>query len=96
MAPLRDDEAATTLGIAHSKRSGSVMGAERLMTIGELAEYLQVPRETIYRWRKHGGGPSGFRMGRHVRFRRSDVEAWLEARRDAPPSSLRTEFRFRR
>ncbi len=31
-----------------------VMGADRLMTIGELAEYLQVPRETIYRWRKTG------------------------------------------
>jgi excisionase family DNA binding protein len=67
-----------------------------LMTIGELAEYLQVPRETIYRWRKHGGGPCGLRMGRHVRFRRSDVEAWIEARRDPPPLSVRTDFRFRR
>lgn len=73
-----------------------VMGADRLMTIGELAEYLQVPRETIYRWRKYGSGPRGFRMGRHIRFRRSEVEAWVESRRDPAPLPARTDLRFRR
>jgi excisionase family DNA binding protein len=72
------------------------MEPPRLMTIGELAEYLQIPRETIYRWRKYGGGPCGFRMGRHIRFRRSEVEAWLEARRDSAPLPARTDLRFKR
>lgn len=50
---------------------------DRLMTIRELAEYLDVPVKTIYAWRYHGVGPRGFRVGRHVRFRWRDVEVWL-------------------
>jgi excisionase family DNA binding protein len=53
---------------------------ETLMTPQQLAEYLEVPLATVYRWRYHDDGPVGFRVGRHVRYRRADVEAWLEAR----------------
>lgn len=53
---------------------------ERLMTIQELADFLDVPVKTIYAWRYHGEGPQGFRVGRHVRFRWCDVEAWLADR----------------
>jgi excisionase family DNA binding protein len=52
---------------------------ERLLTVKELAEYLAVPLGTIYGWRYRGIGPVGFRVGRHVRFRLSDVERWIEA-----------------
>lgn len=47
-----------------------------------LADYLEVPVATIYRWNHHGTGPTVVRVGRHVRYRRSDVEAWLEAHAD--------------
>lgn len=53
---------------------------ERLMSIQELADYLDVPVKTIYAWRYHRQGPRGFRVGRHVRFRWCDVEAWLAER----------------
>jgi len=53
--------------------------ADRLLTVNELAEYLAVPLATIYGWRYRGIGPVGFRVGRHVRFRLSDVERWIEA-----------------
>jgi excisionase family DNA binding protein len=46
------------------------------LTPEELAEREQVPVSTIYQWRSRGGGPPGFRVGRHVRFRLADVEAW--------------------
>lgn len=69
---------------------------DRLMTLAELAEYLQVPPETIYRWRKRGRGPCGYRMGRYVRFRRSEVEAWLETRRDDEPCGAPSGPLFRR
>ena len=55
-----------------------------LVTITELAEYLGVPVKTIYEWRQAGRGPVGVRIGRHLKFRLSDVPAWIEAQRDLP------------
>lgn len=60
---------------------------DRLLTVEELALYLGVPRATVYAWRSRGEGPPGYRIGKFVRFRLSEVEAWLETRRDegTPP-----------
>jgi excisionase family DNA binding protein len=55
---------------------------ERLMTLPELSEMLGVPIETLYGWRHRGEGPVGYRIGRHVRYRRSAVEEWLETQGD--------------
>lgn len=46
----------------------------------ELAAYLGVPVQTIYQWRTRGYGPPGTRIGKHVRFRPADVEAWVAER----------------
>lgn len=54
---------------------------ERLLTMREVADWLGVPLGTAYVWRSRGGGPPGIRVGRHVRYRRQDVERWLEQRR---------------
>jgi excisionase family DNA binding protein len=51
---------------------------DRLLTVEELADYLGVPFATIYAWRYRGEGPPGFRVGRHIRYRPTDVEAWIE------------------
>lgn len=51
---------------------------EPLLTVQELATYLGVPVATIYGWRYRRQGPPGFRIGRHLRFRRSDVEEWVD------------------
>ena len=56
---------------------------ERLMTLGDLSEMLGVPVATLYGWRHRGEGPKGYRIGRHVRYRRSAVEEWLRAQADA-------------
>lgn len=47
------------------------------MTIDQLSDFTQIPKQTLYRWRSEGVGPPGLRLGRHVRYRRSDVDAWL-------------------
>jgi excisionase family DNA binding protein len=52
---------------------------EKLMTIAELAEYLDIPINTIYGWRRDGIGPRGSRVGRHVRYQPADVAAWLKS-----------------
>lgn len=55
---------------------------ERLLTISELSEMLGIPVDTLYGWRHRGQGPQGYRVGRHVRYRRSGVETWLDSRLD--------------
>jgi excisionase family DNA binding protein len=52
------------------------------MTLTELSELLGVPTSTLYAWRYRGEGPAGYRIGRHVRYRRSVVEAWIETQVD--------------
>lgn len=53
---------------------------DRLLSVQDLADYLDVPVATIYTWRHHGDGPPGFRVGRHLRFRTSDVAHWITQR----------------
>jgi len=48
------------------------------MTVRELAVYLDVPVATLYAWRHRRQGPPGFKAGRHLRYRLSDVEMWVE------------------
>ena len=55
-------------------------GLDRLVSIGELAGYLGVPVATLYAWRYRGEGPPGFRVGRHVRYRSSDIQMWIASR----------------
>jgi len=56
---------------------------EPLISIRELAQLLGTPVQTIYDWRKHGRGPRGYRLGRAVKFRPSEVETWLQQQREA-------------
>ena len=55
---------------------------ERLMTLADLSDMLGIPVNTLYGWRVRGDGPPGYRVGRHVRYRRSAVEVWLESQTD--------------
>jgi excisionase family DNA binding protein len=51
---------------------------ERLWTEQQTADYLQVAVGTLRRWRAEGTGPRALRVGRTVRYRKGDVEDWLE------------------
>jgi excisionase family DNA binding protein len=51
--------------------------------IEALAAEIGIPIRTIYAWRTRGTGPRGYRLGKHIRFRREDVEAWLEQHAEA-------------
>ena len=51
---------------------------EPALSLKELAFQLQVSIQTLYDLRSQGRGPKGFRVGRHLRFRQSEIEAWLE------------------
>jgi predicted DNA-binding transcriptional regulator AlpA len=58
----------------------------QLATLAEVAVFLQVPPKTLHRWRSVGEGPPALKVGRHLRYRWRDVEAWLETRADGRSS----------
>lgn len=51
---------------------------DRLITAPEAAEYFRLPIGTLYSWRHFGTGPRAIKVGKHLRYRESDIEAWLE------------------
>jgi excisionase family DNA binding protein len=59
---------------------------EIFLTTEEVLEYLQVNLRTVYRLIKAGKIPA-VRVGRQWRFRKRDIDAWLDAQR---PRSERT------
>jgi excisionase family DNA binding protein len=48
----------------------------------DLCKWLQVSPQTVYKWRSLGSGPPAMRLGKHLRWRRRDVEQWLTSRHD--------------
>lgn len=57
-------------------RPSRPMEYSELWTIDDVANYLGVPKQTIYSWRHTGYGPKGFRVGKHLRWRSAIVIAW--------------------
>jgi excisionase family DNA binding protein len=56
------------------------MAEEGFLTTEEVLEYLQVNLRTVYRLIKAGKIPA-VRVGRQWRFRKRDIDAWLESQR---------------
>ena len=55
---------------------------ESLVDDQRVAQMLSVSPETLKRWRQLGSGPLFVRVGpRAVRYRPSDIAAWLESTR---------------
>ena len=65
-----------------SNGPGSFVG-ERLLTAAELADRLALSTATVLDWFEAERLP-GFKLGRVVRFRESEVVDWLEAQRVGP------------
>lgn len=48
-----------------------------VLSLSELCTQLHVTAQTIYDLRSQGRGPRGFRLGRELRFRKREIDAWL-------------------
>jgi predicted DNA-binding transcriptional regulator AlpA len=46
----------------------------------DVAVLLGVPISTLANWRCAGHGPPYLRVGKYVRYRLADVEAWIASR----------------
>ncbi|MFA7369230.1 MAG: PTS sugar transporter subunit IIA [Kiritimatiellales bacterium] len=53
--------------------------SHEIMTIEEVAEYLRVSERTVYDWAQKGQLPGG-KLGTTWRFKRSDIEVWVNRR----------------
>ncbi|MEU0662016.1 helix-turn-helix domain-containing protein [Streptomyces lavendulocolor] len=49
---------------------------DRYLTPDDIAELFEVPKETVYQWRKKRTGPPGFRVGKHIRYDPAAVQRW--------------------
>jgi PTS system nitrogen regulatory IIA component len=59
------------------------MPDDQLMSVKELADYLQVNISTVYLWSQRGQVPA-MKVGNMWRYRRSEIEEWLNQRRSPP------------
>lgn len=51
---------------------------EKWLSVEEIAEYLGVSKETIYRWLDRGTIPA-HRIGKLWKFKPSDVDEWVKS-----------------
>jgi excisionase family DNA binding protein len=58
---------------------------EKLLSTKEVAEILGVPYRTLLDWRPEERPPAA-RIGKHLRFRPSDLEAWVDKKKSGEAS----------
>lgn len=64
-------------------KDGQVVGTRKItahLSTAELADRLDLPEDTLKFWRTTGQGPAFIRVGKYVRYRECDVEAWEKTR----------------
>jgi excisionase family DNA binding protein len=54
------------------------------VTTEELAAFLGVTPNCVYKWRLEGRGPAYLKVSSRVRYARDDVQAWLARHRVDP------------
>lgn len=65
--------------------AGSKDGVEPLMTADEVATYLRVTAGSVYNWVSKGEIPF-VKVGAAVRFRRTELDRWVEERAGRVPA----------
>jgi excisionase family DNA binding protein len=53
---------------------------EELLTSKQAAAYAKVSVRSLKRWRAEGTGPKFLKAGRQVRYRKRDLDEWMERR----------------
>jgi len=51
-----------------------------ILTIDQAASYLAIPKSTLYTWRtrRAGFGPLAVKLGGCLRYRRADLDTWVD------------------
>lgn len=51
---------------------------DRWLSVDEICKYLGIGKDTVYKWIDKHGMPA-HRMGRQWKFKKDQVDAWVEA-----------------
>ena len=54
------------------------MSEEKWLTVEEICDYLQVTKDTVYKWISKRNMPA-HRVGKRWMFQRSEVDMWIKA-----------------
>jgi excisionase family DNA binding protein len=66
-----------------------------LLDADQIGRLLMVPRSSVYEYARRAHDPlPSIRIGRHVRFHRDDIEAWIERQRLGDRASDRVAGRM--
>lgn len=85
-APWKLASTYALLSIAESllepRQSTSALApADEILTTAEVSALTKIPVGTLRYFRYAGTGPESSRLGRHVKYRRADIEKWLDEAR---------------
>jgi len=79
----------SSLVLAHGSSSTRILRMsemeDRWLSITEICKYLGVSNDTVYKWIDKHGMPA-HRMGRLWKFKKEQVDAWVEAGGAAEPN----------
>ena len=73
-APAAADDGEARLKTARD----SLDSLPAMLSADELAEWLKISKRTVWRLKSTGALPKPVKIGRSVRWQRSDISAWLE------------------
>lgn len=59
----------------------SELPEQQYFSTPQAGNYLGFSRKQLEHWRSAGCGPTYFKVGRHVRYGRADLDAWMGERR---------------
>ncbi len=55
---------------------------DELLRTRDVTKELGIAESTLYGWRVRGVGPRAIKVGGQLRYRRSEIDRWLEANAD--------------
>ncbi len=73
--------------IGRDETTATPHAKDELLTMKEVAAIVRVPEATLRYWRYLSTGPRSFRIGRGVRYWRTEVHHWLETQSNDPQQS---------
>lgn len=51
---------------------------DKLLTVHEAAQFLNITQGALYAMKQRGQGPAYIRIGRRIRYRRDQLQKWLD------------------
>jgi excisionase family DNA binding protein len=84
IGPVQATVACAGFFVSRFNRSVYMTATDELLTRQQVADYLKVQRCTLEQWASTGreDGPPYIKVGRLVRYRREDLDRWLDSRRE--------------